>query len=137
MKIDTDAVVAKYQTVAALATKTFVVEAPHGTELPYAVIYPMGGRDTQERVTGPYLTRWPRYTVHIFGETADQVQTIADLVKPNFVLNGRGVTLTVAGWINQPIWYDEPIPLQKDTDVQPTVIFHVAELGWRSDPDPT
>jgi hypothetical protein len=139
MRADNDAVKAKYESVAALASKVFVVEAPHDTELPYAVLYPMGGQDTTDRLngTGPRITRHPRFTVHIFGESADQVQVIADLVKPKFIQNGRGLTLAVAGWINQPAWYEEPLPLQKDTDVQPTVIFHVAELGWRSDPDPT
>ena len=73
MRADNDAVKAKYESVAALASKVFVVEAPHDTELPYAVLYPMGGRDTQERVTGPRITRHPRFTVPIFGETADQV----------------------------------------------------------------
>ena len=59
MRADNDAVKAKYESVAALASKVFVVEAPHDTELPYAVLYPMGGQDTTDRLngTGPRISR--------------------------------------------------------------------------------
>lgn len=134
MKIDTDAVKAKYGSVPALTGKVFVAVAPHGTVLPYAVLFPTDGKDSQERVTGPKSTRHPRFTAHIVGETADQVQTIADLVKLVFVQSGRGIVLTVSGWSNRPVWYESPIPLQVDDSVQPSVVYHVAELGWMSDP---
>lgn len=137
MKADTDAVVTKYETVTALTGKVFTVVADAGAALPYAVLFPTDGVDTQERVTGPRVTRHPRFTVHIVGESAAQVQTIADLVKAVFIQNGRGITLSVSGWVNQPVWYESPLPLQVQESPLPAVVYHVAELGWRSDPSLT
>ena len=134
MRIDTDALKAIYQTVPALASKTFVSTAPHGTPLPYAVLHPSDGRDSQERVSGPRVTRHPRFTAHIFGTTGEQVQALADLVKPKLVANGRGIVLSVAGWKNKPVWYESPVPIQVDWEGPEPVAFHVAEIGWTSDP---
>lgn len=139
MKKHTDALKAKTQEIPAFASKTFITVAkyPNSTDKvlpPYIVWHPAQGENTQERVTGPRSTRHPRYTGHIVGESAEQVQALMDLLEAKLLPGGRGLALTVAGERSKPLWYSSPLPIQVQTDPQPTVIYGVVEVGWSSDP---
>ena len=129
----TQALVALSKTVTAFASKTFVTRAPKGTEAPYLIWHPAQGTNTSERLTARSATKHPRYTGHIVGETADQVQLLADLLETAIFPNGRGV-LTVTGETVKNFWYESPLPIQVSTDPLPEVIYLVIELGWTADP---
>ena len=131
-RIHTQALVARTKTVPAFAVKTFVTRAPKGTEAPYVVWHPAQGTNTQERFTGPRASKHPRFTGHIVGETADQVQLLADLLETALFPGGRGV-LTVSGESVKNFWFESPLPVQVSTDPLPEVIYLVVECGWTAD----
>jgi len=139
VRIHTQAVKATIQEISALATKTLLGRAPRtsGGALPappLVLIHPAGGTDTQERLAGPKVTQHPWFTLHIVGSSVDNVETIRDLVKGKFVVNGRGVPPQVAGEVTSNLTWSEPTPIQWDTDVTPPVPYAVVELGFTSDP---
>lgn len=139
MKVDTDAVVTRLQSLTPLATKTFKLVAPRDAQgklptAPYVVVQPSDGDDTQERVTGPTITRHPRFTLQIVGSSYDNAQSITELVKPLFIVNGRGIQIDVAGEKGSGLWWSGDIPTQVDNDVTPPLIYNTVELGWTSDP---
>lgn len=140
MKVDTDAVKAAVQTIPALASKTFVAVAPRTNgalpTAPYVVIFPADGVDRQDRVTGPYSTRYPTFLFHIVGSSYDNAQTVTELVKAKFVVAGRGVKLTIAGSNTKPCQWSAPLPIQVDNDLTPPLIYSVAELTFQVDPTP-
>jgi len=133
-KKQSDAVKARIETVPALATKTFKTVVTHGTTAPYCVIHGAAGEDSQERLAGPASTMHPRYTLHIVGTTADQVEVITDLVKAKFILNGYGIPLAVAGETCSGLWWSVPGPPVAQSDPQPAIVYQVVELGWTADP---
>ena len=135
MKKHTDALVAKTKEIPAFATKTYVSVAPHLTTAPYIVWHPAAGSNSQPGITAPRVTRNPRFTGHIVGETADQVQILMDLLEAKLFPGGRGLVLTVAGERSKPLTYESPIPIQVQTDPQPTVVYGVVEVGWSADPE--
>lgn len=100
---------------------------------PYWVIHPADGRDTQERFTGPRLTRHPRFTVHSVGSYSDQASIAAENLCNALIVNGFGVVPTIAGEAPKPVWYSSPIPVQVDSTIQPPTFYHVAEIGFDSD----
>lgn len=130
----TDALVAKTQEIAAFAQKTFVTLADHGTEPPYIVWHPASGVNTSGRITGPRVTKNPEYTGHIVGESAAQVQRLTDLLEEKLFPGGRGVVLGVEGENPKPLRFACPLPIQVQTDPQPTVIYAVVEVGWSTQP---
>lgn len=134
---DFQALKAVIATVPALTGKTFISKAVvNGAPVlpPYAVIHPNDGRDAAERFTGPRTTTNPRAVIHSVGLTAEQAQAIADLVKSALVVNGFGIALTVAGRVNEKLEYSVPIPVQVDASVTPALLFHVADVSWKSNP---
>ena len=102
--------------------------------LPYWIIHPTDGVDEQTRHSGPSSTEHPEFTIHTVGSSANQVKVNADLVKGSLVVGGFGVVLTVTGRRNQRVVYRSPIPVQIDHTVTPPLCFHVAQIGWVSDP---
>lgn len=131
----TNALKAKIQEIPVLAgPQTDVTIVPHGTAFPYCVLHPAKGTNTQERVTGPRVTQHPRFTLHIVGETADQVLLVLDLVEAKLFPGGRGIVIDVDGEKGRPLWFESPLPIQAQTDPQPTIVYAVVEVGWRSDP---
>lgn len=137
-KKHTDALKAKTQEIPAFASKTFITEAKVAGSTtkpapPYIVWHPSNGVNTQERVTGPRSTKNPRFTGHVVGGDADQVQVLMDLLEAKLFPGGRGVVLTVAGEKSFPLWFEQPIPIQVQTDPQPTVVYGVVEVGWRAE----
>jgi len=138
MKIDTDAVKAAIQTIPALASKTFVSVAPRTNGVlptaPYLVIHPADGTDIQTGVTGPYVTRRPNFTLHIVGSSYDNAQTVTELVKAKFVVNGRGVKLSIAGTNTKPCRWSSPQPTQVDNSLTPPLIYNVAEVDFEAQP---
>lgn len=139
MLVHTTAVKTAIQSIPALATKTYVSVAPRDSAgklptAPYLVIHPSDGDDSQERVTGPRLTRHPSFTLHIVGSSYDNAQTVTELVKGKFVVNGVGVKLTVVGETTKPCHWSVPIPTQVDTSLTPPLIYNAAELDFVSDP---
>jgi hypothetical protein len=68
------------------------------------------------------------------GSSANQAKVNADLVKAALVVGGFGIILTVTGRRNGRLYYRSPIPVQIDKTVTPPLCFHVAQVGWRSDP---
>lgn len=127
------AIVAKSQEIAAFATKTFVTVAPKGTAAPYLVWHPAKGTNTQDRFNGAKGTVHPRFTGHIVGETADQVQVLADLLETKLAPNGWGIKLAVAGENARSLWFSSPAPIQVSSDPLPEVIYLVVEVGWDSE----
>ncbi|AGW41739.1 O-succinylbenzoate synthase [Leifsonia xyli subsp. cynodontis DSM 46306] len=121
-----------------LTGATFISKAPEDPAnpdrmqpLPYALMHPIGGTPTAERETGPAVTEHPSITLHLVGSSAEQVIALTDLLRP--VLTPETVPV-VAGRLNGRVWWREPLPVQEDTDVSPSLIYAVIEFGWRSDP---
>lgn len=129
----TQALVALSKTVPAFASKTFVTRAPKGTEAPYVVWHPAQGTNTQERLSARRSAKHPRFTGHIVGETADQVQLLADLLEAAVFPQGRG-GISVSGETVKNFWYESPLPIQVSTDPLPEVIYLVVECGWTAEP---
>lgn len=102
--------------------------------LPYWIIHPADGVDEQTRHSGPSSTEHPEFTIHTVGSTANQAKVNADLVKSSLVVAGFGIIPAVAGRRNQRLTYRSPIPVQIDHTVTPPLCFHVAQVGWVSDP---
>lgn len=130
---DTTAVVTAVKTVTALATATYVSVAPSTTTKPYAIVHPKDGIPEPSRVTGPALTEYPEFTLHIVGTSTNSVQVVADLLKAVFVVNGFPVPRTVAGRINRDAYWRMPLPIQVDNDPTPALVWAVIEYGWTSD----
>jgi hypothetical protein len=136
---DTQAVVAVIQTVPVLATAVYVTKAPAppaGGELPlpYVIVHPNAGRDAQPRFSGPLTLENPQFTFHIVGASANQVQVVLDLVKPQFHSNGFVAPPAVAGRVNKNGYWQMPIPIQVDQSVIPSLVFAVIQCGWTSEP---
>lgn len=138
---DTAALKALVETVPALVGKVFVTSAQYPNpgvagpvQTPYVVLHPADGVDEQTRLAGPRLTSHPRFIVHTVGDSAEQAQIMGGLVKAALYANSFGVNVTVSGRRNDALWYDSPIPVQIDRDVEPAVFLHVAECGWTSNP---
>lgn len=131
-----NAVKARIETVTVLGVplKTFKSVAPHGTARPYVIIHSADGEDSQERFTGGRTTMHPRFTLHVVGDTADQVETITGALKAKFVQNGFGIPLVIAGESCDGLWWSSPVPLQVDSDPLPQIVYQVIELGWTADP---
>lgn len=102
--------------------------------LPYWVIHPAAGRNTSDRVTGPAVTKHPRFTLHANGVDADQAARAGEAAEKLLVQNGRGVVPTVSGEKSKRVWYSSPVPIQVDDGVTPHVFIHIAECGWDSEP---
>jgi hypothetical protein len=140
-KKHTDALKAKTQEITAFATKTFITIAKYPAPstvkpaLPYIVWHPAQGENEQTGVTGPRVRKSPRFTGHIVGEDADQVQVLLDLLEAKLFPDGRGITLTVTGERSKPLWFSSPLPIQVQTDPQPTIVYAVVEVGWSADPE--
>lgn len=133
-KKHTDALVAKTQEIPAFAAKTFVSMAPHETVAPYIVWHPAAGTNSQSAITGPRVTKNPQYTGHIVGASAGQVQALTDLLEAKLFPGGRGLVMAVTGEASKPLRFACPLPIQVQTDPQPTVIYAVVEVGWSADP---
>lgn len=129
----TQALVTRIKTVSAFASKTWSSVVPDGTVKPYCVVHPAQGTNTQERLTAPSTTKHPRFTLHVVGETADQVQLLMDLLEAAVFPNGKGA-VTVANESVKNFWYASPLPIQVLTDPLPEVIYGVVECGWTADP---
>lgn len=130
----TQALKATSQEVTAFASKTFVTLVPTGTEPPYLVWHPANGDNSQERVSGPHTTKHPRFTGHLVGVDADQVQLLMDLLEAKLFPSGRGIVMTVTGEVSKPLWYSSPLPIQVSTDPLPAIVYGVVECGWTADP---
>lgn len=128
------------ESVPVLASTTFVTLAPKPPSgqppiaYPYALIHPTGGVDEQTRYTGPAVTEHPEFTIHIAGASAEQVQTVTDLLKAVVKPDGFGIIPTVSGRRNQRMFWRQPIPIQTNTELVPPMCFAVIETGWTSDP---
>ena len=129
-----DALKVKTQEITAFATKTYFSIVPSGTVAPYIVWHPANGSNVQDRVTGPRSTRNPSFTGHIVGGSAEQVLVLLDLLEAKLSPNGRGIRIDVTGERGRPLNYSNPIPVQVQTDPQPTVVYGVVEVDWLSDP---
>ena len=139
MNVHTDLVVARFRSVPALATKTFVAPAQRDAAgklpvPPYAVIYPAEGSDTSDRLTGPLVDRHPRFTVHLVGASYDVCAAALALVKAKFVVNGVGVEAVVDGEISSGMFFESPQPIQVDYDLTPPLVYATVDIGWDSSP---
>lgn len=133
------AVETRTRTVPALATATYVGRVPKTSAgslvtRPYAVIYPAEGIDTQDRLTGGRRVQHPRFTIHIVGDSYNQVGTIARELKDRFIVDGFGVPLEVEGESTRNLQWSSPEPIQWDQDVEPPVAYQVIEVSFDSEP---
>jgi hypothetical protein len=135
-RIHTQALVAKTRQIPAFASSTFVTVAPKGTVAPYVLWHPVKGTNTADRFDGPRVTKHPRFTGHIVGESADQVQVLTDLLEGLLLPGGRGVRLDVLGERARSLMFSCPLPVQVLSDPLPEVIYSVVEVSWDSDPLP-
>lgn len=133
---DSVAVKAVIEQVPALAGRTFVTKTDDGAPLvgQYAVIHPSDGSDDTDRLAAPPVVTHPSFTLHIVGASANQVQVLTGLVKAQFTVAGFIVPPVVAGRVNSGGKWSSPLPLQTDTDVSPSLVYQVIELGWDSEP---
>lgn len=137
---DTDAMVALVEQVTILASSTYVTLAPKASDgtsplpYPYALIHPTGGKDEQARLTGPYATEYPEFTIHLAGGSAEQCQTVTDLLKAVVKPGGVGIIPTVTGRRNQRMFWRQPMSIQTNPSVTPPLCYSVVEVGWTSDP---
>lgn len=136
----TNAVVARIQSVPALASKTFKLVAPRDAQgklpaAPYVVVQPSDGTSSQERLTGGRSTAHPRYVIHCVGSSYDNAQTVFELVKAQFVtVTGFGLPLVVPGEMARNTHFESSLPVQVDNDVTPPIIYATGELTWDADP---
>jgi len=135
----TKAVTDRAEGMPAFASATFVGEVPRTAsgelvERPYIAVYPADGIDTQERFTGGRRTQHPRFTLHIVGDSYDQVAMITRDLKARFIVNGIGVPLDVPGEKTLNLRWSSPEPIQWDRDVTPPVAYQVIELSFDSEP---
>ncbi|GAB3125925.1 hypothetical protein [Glaciibacter psychrotolerans] len=137
MQQHTTAIESLAKTAPAFASKTFVLVArdPVGKipTTPYLVIYPADGADTQERNTGSNSTQHPRFTLHVVGSSYGQVATAVKQLKDRFVINGFGVEMSVPGEQSGKLWFESPLPIQVDNDINPGLAYQVLEIGWSAD----
>lgn len=139
MKQHTDWAKAQFQSIPALALKTYVLEAPKDAQgklpkAPFAVLYPVDGVDTVERLAGPASTQNPRFIAHIVGSSYDNVAAVTGLVKPLFIQGGIGVTPVIPGESCGRVWWRAPQPIALDRDVSPPIPFQTIEFGFTADP---
>lgn len=133
------AVEERVKTVPALATATYMGRVPKTSAgalvtRPYAVIYPAEGIDTQDRLTGGRRVQHPRFTIHIVGDSYNQVATLAGQLKARFVADGFGLPLDVTGEATRNLQWSSPEPIQWEEDVTPPVAYQAIELSFDSEP---
>lgn len=140
MRRHTDWLKGKIETVAPVASKTFVTEAEYPApnqavkvEVPYVVIHPFDGTDEQSRFTGPKSTVNPRYVIHSVGLDYNQAAAVGEAVKAKLVINGFGIIPDVPGDDSRMLSYEVPTGILLDKDVSPPLCVHIAEVGWSAD----
>lgn len=138
---DTAALRALVESVPALASKTFIVEAKNPppnehvkVSVPYAVLFPAQGVDESERATSPRSVTHPQFTGWVVGGSAEQAGIVLDLLKAKLVVNGSGLRVSVAGRLNDRVFFESPVAAQIDRSVTPPLHYHVFRVGWRSQP---
>lgn len=111
-------------------------EAPGG-ESRYAVVW--AGAGTRRRVGDvnlgslgvPFRDVEVTGQVTCVGTTAEQARMVADLITAAVL----GVTLTVTGWVCQPVVLDsDPPPLRRDDDVSPPLFMLPLLFEFRANP---
>lgn len=137
MRQHTASVEAQIRAIPALVSKVGVSVMPRANGAlvnpPYVVIHPADGVDTAERSTLLKKTHNPRFTLHIVGSSYDNAQTVTELIKARFVVNGKGVRLAIEGENTHPVRWSQPIPSQVDDSVSPPFVYNVIELAFQSD----
>lgn len=139
MKQHTKAVTDEIKSITALAAKTFVSVAPRDSQgklpaTPYVVVHPSDGIDEQDRLTGPRSKFTPDFTLHVVGASYDNAQTVTELIKSKFVVDGFGVFLTVPGEKTSRVRWSIPTPTQVDNSAPPPLVYNIVELGFDSTP---
>ena len=136
----------RVRTHAQLAAATFVTtdqdpgadpDAPRTlTAPPYVLIYPGGGVDGQDRVTGPYTDRDPSFSLHCVGESALAAEIVADWVDAVLRPGGRGVRLDVPGRRIGALRRVDVGPALDDDSTRPVVWYVPVIYRFRSQPGP-
>lgn len=133
------AVQAIIKTDPAVATKTYIAEAPKDGNgklpaAPFVVIYPGNGTDSTDRLSGPHVRQSPFFTLHVVGTSWDNTLQLTERIKGLFVVDGWGVPPTIPGELTSDLSWSEPIPIQIDRDVTPAVPYQVVELSFTAEP---
>lgn len=138
MKADTDALRAVLEAIPGLSGKTFVgFTTPVGTKIiaPYVLIFPAGGTNVADRLTGPTQVRNPAFTLHVVGANADSTQIVFDNIAAAFNADGFVTPPTVAGRRNSRGYFRCPLPIQVSDTADPPIAYAVVETGWMSEPE--
>lgn len=138
MITDTDALRAVLEAIPGLSGKTFVgFTTPVGTKIvaPYVLIFPAGGTNTADRLTGPSQVRNPSFTLHVVGANADSTQIVFDNIAAAFNADTFVTPPPVAGRRNYGGYFRCPLPIQVSDTADPPVAYAIAELGWASEPE--
>lgn len=133
------AVQAVIKTEPAVASKTYITEAPKDANgklpsAPYVVIHPGTGTDATDRLSGPRVRERPFFTVHVVGSSWDNVTQLTERLKGLFVVGGWAVPPVLPGEMTSDFLWSEPIPIQVDRDVTPPIVYGVVELSFTAEP---
>ena len=138
MKADTDALKAVLSAIPGLSGKVFVAfTTPVGTNItaPYVLVFPAGGTNTADRLTGPTQVRNPAFTLHVVGANADSTQIVFDNISAAFTADAFVTPPTVTGRRNSAGYFRCPLPIQVSDTADPPMAYAVIELGWTSEPE--
>lgn len=141
-RAETKAITDAIEAIPILAAKTFVSAAryvdgranPDQVARPYVVVHPGGGPDNQERLTGTYSDRRPSFTIHVVGDTPQQVEDVMSQVDVELRANGRGVIPSVIGRRTGRVMRDSLQAIEKDADSTPPLFWQPAEYAFKSSP---
>jgi len=136
-KAQTDAVVARVQSVPDQSAKTWTLVAPRDAvgklpTPPYTVVQPSDGTNTADRFTGPRSVSHPRFVLHFVGSSYDNAQATLERVKAKFIdpVSKFPILLTVSGESVKNFIWESPLPVQVDNDVTPPLLYASAEISW-------
>lgn len=125
----------------AAANKVFTGRAVGANNAPitgtwYLVMQPGADEDSQERLAGSYVFRWPSITFQCVGTTPDQAIWVSEKLDAVLRPRGMGRVLIVPGVRTGPLRRDYIGPAQIDSDVSPPMWFQTVEYSFRSQPAP-
>ena len=136
-----DAVIERAKTSPRLGDRVWALVAPRDAANklpvpPYAVVQPHDGTDSQDRFSGPRATSHPRAVIHVVGSTFANCQKTVDELKSLFInpTTRFPIPLEVPGETCRNLTWAVPVPVQKDDDLTPALIYATVEVAWDADP---
>lgn len=136
-----DAVLARVKTADRIGDKAWQLVAPRDTDgklptPPYAVVQFSDGTDTQERFTGARMTAHPSARIHVVGSSFSNAQKTIDELKTKFIdpVSKFPIPLIIAGESCSNLTWSAVVPVDKDDDMVPPLIYGTIEIAWDAEP---